>query len=356
VALADAFPDRVELTKESLQAEKPKNYAVDDDHIFTGVDCHEKIVQTDVDVVLLATPPHFRPAQVEACVAANKHVFVEKPVAVDAQGARRILAACEQAAEKGLSVVSGLCWRYDDAVNEVMGRIKDGAIGEITAIQSDYLTGTLWYRTPKKGQVFSSLEEQLRNWIYYYWLSGDITAEQHVHSIDKALWLMDDVPPVSCYSSGGRAARTEKKYGNVYDHFATVFEWEDGRKAFSHCRQVANCFTQVDDFAFGTEGTAAILSNTITNSEGVWKYKGVKPSMYVNEHKELVKSIRSGVPINNGKYMTYSTVMAIMARDAAYTGKKLNWDEYMKSDVVLGPKSYDDLDYVPDPIQIPGKR
>ncbi len=354
-ALADAFPDRIKLTSDILQTDDKDNYDVADDHIFTGVNCHEEIVKTDVDIIVLATPPHFRPAQMEAAVNAGKHVFCEKPVAVDVPGALRVLAACEKAEANGQSVVSGLCWRYDTSINEMMSRLEEGAIGDIRAIEANYLTGTLWYRTPKPDQVWSPMENQLRNWIYYNWLSGDHIAEQHIHSIDKALWAYGDVPPVACYGVGGRLARTEEKWGNVYDHFTTVYEWEDGRKAFCHCRQMDGCFNQTNDHVYGTDGIAGILSRTISTAEGEVKIKAGKRSMYVNEQDELVKSIRAGIPINNGAYMTNSTLMALMGRDAAYTGKRIKWEDYIKSEVVLGPKSYDEPDYVPDTVAIPGR-
>jgi len=357
-ALADAFRDRVDITVESVKTAKPDRFKVKEDTIFTGVDCHEKIVQSDIDIVLLATPPHFRPAQMEAAVAAGKHVFCEKPVAVDVPGAMRVLEACKQAEAAGLSVVSGLCWRYSEGVNEVVRRVQEGAIGDIRAIECNYLTGTLWYRTPPKYVDWSSMENQLRNWLYYTWLSGDHTAEQHIHSIDKALWLMGDKPPIACHASGGRIARTAEKWGNVYDHFATAFEWEDGRKAFSHCRQMANCFSQTDDMVYGTEGIAKILSFEIQNGDGVWKYDDPKNKggrMYVNEQRALVESIRNGAPINNGEYMVNSTLMANMARDAAYTGKRIKWEDYLKSEVVLGPESYENAAYQPDPVAIPGQ-
>jgi len=348
--LADAFIDRVNLTKDILQTDAAEKYAVPDENIFTGVKCHEEIVKTDIDVVLLATPPHFRPAQMEAAVRAGKHVFCEKPVCVDVPGAKRVLAACEEAESKGLSVVSGLCWRYDTAVNEVMDKVQGGEIGEIVSIESNYLTGTLWYRTPKPDQTWSPLEQQLRNWLYYNWLSGDHIAEQHIHSIDKVAWLYGDVPGV-----GGRLARTEEKWGNVYDHFTTVYQWADGRKAFCHCRQMSKCFNQTDDFAYGTEGVAGILSHTIENGAGKWSTKRTSNRMYVNEHIKLTESIRTGAPINNGHYMVNSTLMALLGRDAAYSGKMIKWDDFMNSDVVLGPKSYDDKDYVPAPVAIPGR-
>lgn len=355
IALADMFQDRITMSLDGLMTEIPDNCSVPEERQFTGFDCFERILETEIDVVILATPPHFRPMQLAAAVAAGKHVFCEKPVGVDAPGIRSVLETCDKAEANGLSVVSGLCWRYDIGVNEVMKRIKDGAIGDITAIQTNYLTGELWHRGD--NPEWSKMEYQLRNWLYFNWLSGDHIAEQHIHSIDKALWLMDDVPPVACYGSGGRQKRTDEKYGNVYDHFATVYEWEDGRKAFSHCRQMAGCWTETNDHVFGTDGKAEILGKKkITNADGEWMFKkGKTVGMYVNEHIQLMKSIRTGIPINNGKYMSYSTLMALMGRDASYTGKRLKWDEYLASDEKLGPDRYEMFDYEPAPIAVPGK-
>ncbi len=354
IAMADMFEDRVEMSLEGLQTEIPNNVDVPEERRFSGFDCYKKLLETEIDMVILATPPHFRPAQLAAAVEANKHVFCEKPVGVDAPGVRSVLKSCELAAEKGLSVVSGLCWRYDVGVNEVMKRIKDGAIGDITSVQVNYLTGELWHRGDDPN--WSRMEYQLRNWLYFNWLSGDHAAEQHIHSIDKALWLMDDVPPVACYGSGGRQVRTDPKWGNIYDHFATVFEWEDGRRAFSQCRQIDGCFTDTNDYVFGTTGTAEILGKKkINNAEGEWRFKGKSPSMYEMEHRELMKSIRTSIPINNGKYMSYSTLMALMAREASYTGQRIKWEEYMNSETKLGPDRYEMFDYEPDPVAMPGR-
>lgn len=355
VALADAFMDRIESCAKSIKGQIPDKFAVEQDHMFTGFDCYKKICETDIDVILLATPPHFRPAQLKAAVDAGKHVFCEKPVGVDVPGVKSVLETCEKAAEKGLSVVSGLCWRYDLGVNDVIGRIKDGAIGDIKMIQENYLTGTLWHRG--NNPAWSQMEYQLRNWLYYTWLSGDHIAEQHIHSLDKGLWLMDDVPPVSCYGSGGRLVRTNEKWGNVYDHFSTVFEWEDSDvKMFSHCRQMADCFSNVDDYVVGTKGSARVLSWEIINEQGKQnlKQKG-KPSMYDVEHQHLFRSIRNGKPINNGTYMSYSTLMAIMGREACYTGQKITWDELMASETRLGPDNYDMGDYDAEPVAMPGR-
>lgn len=353
-ALADAFMDRVDSCEKSLKRQLEERYSVAPDHKFAGIDCYQKLCQTDVDVVILAAPPYFRPVQLKAAVEAGKHVFCEKPVGVDVPGVRSIMKTCELAQAKGLSIVSGLCWRYDVSVREMIGRIKDGAIGEIKSIQENYLAGTLWHRGDKKE--WSKLEYQLRNWVYYNWLSGDHIAEQHIHSLDKALWLMDDVPPKSCFASGGRLVRTGEKWGNVYDHFATVFEWEDSDvKTFSHCRQMAGCYNNTEDYVVGTKGSARVLKAEIKNELGKnsHKIKG-KPSMYDVEHQYLFRSIREGNPINDGTYMSYSTLMALMGREAAYTGKMIKWEDFMKSETILGP---DDIgmadDYEPDPVTKP---
>ena len=360
IALADAFGDRIDSCAKSLESQlKEKGqYDVADDHKFTGIDCHEAMCASDIDVVLLATPPYFRPMQLKAAVDAGKHVFCEKPVGVDVPGVRSVMESCQEAAKKGLAVVSGLCYRYDVNVNEMIKQIKNGAIGDIRMIQENYLTGTLWHRGNKEDWAkWSKMEYQLRNWLYFNWLAGDHIAEQHIHSLDKALWLMDDVPPKSCYATGGRLVRTGEKWGNVYDHFSTCYEWEDSDiKVLSSCRQMAGCFNETEDHIVGTKGTAKILKGDIINENGKANYKEKRtPSMYDVEHKELFASIRAGRPINNGTYMSYATLMALIGRDSAYTGQKIMWEDFMKSEKVLGPKDvFKTPDYVPDPVAMPG--
>ncbi len=353
-ALADAFQDRVDSCRERLETQIPGFMAVDNDHCFTGFDCHQALIDSGVDVVLLCSPPYFRPAQMEAAVEAGKHIFCEKPIATDAPGVRRVMAACEKARKKGLSVVSGLCWRYDMGVNATMDRIKQGAIGELRAIESNYITGELWHRGNKPE--WSEMEYQMRNWLYFTWLSGDLIAEQHIHTLDKGLWLMDDEPPVHCYGTGGRQKRTDEKFGMIYDHFATVYEWANGLKMFSHCRQMSNCFTENECHVFGTRGVAHILKNVIESEieEDVWRYRGDKRSMYDVEHDYLFKSIRDKQPINNGEYMCFSTMMAIMGRQASYTGQEITWNEIWNDDQVLGPDHLQWGDYDPGPVPVPG--
>ncbi len=349
--LCDIFPDKVEAAKKSLTRALGDKYAVQDDHCFTGFDGYKEVMNSDVDLVLLCTPPHFRPAQLKAAIDAGKHVFCEKPVAVDGPGVRSVLNTVAEAKKKNLSIVSGLCWRYDYGVQETIKRIQDGAIGDIVAIQENYLTGTLWHRGRRDN--WSEMENQIRNWLYYTWLSGDHIVEQHIHSLDKALWLMDDAPPARCFGLGGRQARTEEKWGHIYDHFAVCYEWANGVKTFSYTRQMKGCANDVDDYILGSKGTARVLKNSIEGAEK-WKFRGKKPSMYDLEHKALFAGMRSNEIINNGVYMSYSTLLAIMGRMACYTGKSIEWDDAMNSQEVLGPKDYAWGDVIVPPVATPG--
>ena len=351
-AIAEVFYDRLENGKAGLKKALGSQYEVTDDQCFSGWEALDQILKTDIDVVLLATPPGFRPAQMEAAVAAGKHVFCEKPVAVDPVGVRRVMAASAAAAQKGLCVVSGLCWRYEYGVQATIDKIHSGAIGELVSIQSNYLTSTLWERTPKPE--WTPMHNQVLNWLYYSWLSGDHIVEQFIHSLDKAMWLHHDVPPVLCYGTGGRQVRTETKFGDVYDHFSIVYEWADGTKCFASTRQMADCHNETEDFIYGTEGTAKVLANQIKGKTD-WKFDGKKPSMYQLEHIALMKAIRDGKPINNGDYMCKSTMLAIAGRMAGYTGQRLTWDAVLNSKEDLSPKVYGWTDNPVPPVAIPGK-
>ncbi len=339
-AVGDIFENRLQSGVKDLQKSLKDQYAVDADHCFSGWDAFDKVLNSGIDVILLCTPPHFRPAQMAASVQAGKHIFCEKPVAVDAAGVRSVIESSKLAAAKGLSLVSGLCWRYDSGVLATMERILDGAIGRVLISQANYLTNTLWIRN--KEPDWTPMHEQVLNWLYYKWLSGDHIVEQFIHSLDKALWLRHDEPPVSCYGLGGRQVRTGSEYGDVFDHFSVVYEWADGSKTFAATRQMEGCFNETQDYVIGTDGTARILKNEIT-SEKSWKFEqpeGKKANMYDLEHVALFKSIREGKPINNGDYMCKSTLMAIMGREACYSGKTITWEQAMNSQQVLGPSRY----------------
>ena len=351
-AMADLFEDRLSRGKSSLgSAGLGDKFAVDDSQCFVGFDAYQQLLKTDVDVVILATPPHFRPIHLKACIDAGKHVFCEKPVAVDAPGCRSVLETVQQAREKNLSIVSGLCWRYDQGVRETVQRIQDGEIGDILAIQENYLTGLLWHRARQLD--WSEMEYQCRNWLYYTWLSGDHNVEQHVHSLDKAVWLMGDEPPAKCFGLGGRQVRSDEKWGNIFDHHAVCYEYANGVKVFAYTRQMAGCNNDVDDYVMGTKGNARILKFKI-EGENPWRFRGDRPNMYEVEHQEMMAGLRSGNIINNGHYMTVSTMMAIMGRMACYTGQELTWDEALESQEELKPEAYEFGDVKIPSVAMPG--
>jgi predicted dehydrogenase len=339
VAMGDAFADKLQNSLAALKKEAVGDrVAVDSEHQYVGFDAYQKVIDSGVDVVLLTSPPHFRPAHLKAAIAAGKHVFAEKPVAVDAPGIRSVLATCEEAKQKNLAVVSGLCWRYHNGMRATFKQVHEGGVGDIVAIQATYHTGTL-KKYPRQPS-WSDMEFQLRNWNGFTWLSGDFNVEQHVHSLDKVAWAMRDETPVKATGVGGRQARTGAESGHVYDHFTVVYEYANGVKAFASCRQQDGCDNDVSDYVLGTKGTCDVFKHRIKGDKN-WKYDGAQNNMYQTEHDELFASIRAGQPINNGEYMCKSTMMAILGRMSAYTGKTLTWEQAMNSSEVLGPTKYD---------------
>ena len=357
VALGDAFMDRAEGALVDLKgnAEVGSRVEVTPETMYDGFDNFKKVIDS-VDVVILATPPHFRPEHLRYAVEAGKHCFVEKPVAVDAPGVRHVQESCKMAAEKGLSIVSGLCWRYDHAVRATMQQIlEEKAIGDIVAIESKYNAGTLWHRGDKPE--WSRMEYQVRNWLYYTWLSGDHIAEQAIHSLDKCAWLLGDEAPLKAMGIGGRQQRTDPKWGHIFDHFTVFFEFPNNKHVYFTCRQQDNTDTFVDERVLGTKGSAMVLKNVVYDNDGnrTWRYRGDRPSMYLVEHQEFFKSIREGNPIANGDYMCRSTMLALMGRMACYTGKTLTWDECINDNSRLGPAEYAWTDVPEPPVAIPGR-
>jgi predicted dehydrogenase len=351
VAMADAFPDSVQNSMMQLKKQAPERVAVEPDHCFSGFDAYQQLLATDVDLVILATPPHFRPAHLKAAIASGKHVFCEKPVAVDAPGVRSVLETTEEARKKNLSIVSGLCYRYDPPKQELIKRVHDGAIGDILTMQVSYNTGTLWHKG--RQPAWSEMEYQLRNWLYFTWLSGDFNVEQHVHSLDKAAWAMHDEPPLQATGLGGRQVRTEEQWGNIFDHFSVVYEYANGVKLFAQCRQMAGCSVDVSDHLIGNKGSAEMMRATIEGPKA-WRYRGGKPNMYEEEHRALFAGLRTGNPLNNGVYMARSTMLAIMGRMASYTGQTLTWDQCLNSTEDLTPAKYEWADVAVPPVAKPG--
>lgn len=329
VAMADIFPEHLASAREQLKARYPDQVQVDDDHCFVGFDAYEKVIQSDVDVVLIAAASHFHPVMFKAAVDAGKHIFCEKPHALDVPGLKLAMAACEEARKKNLAVVSGLCWRYDYGVREAMQRVFDGAIGEIVAIQENYIGGP--YIVRPRQPDWSEAYYQFKNWYHFNWLSGDQTGQQLIHSLDKASWALGDKPPLRAWGLGGRQACVDPKYGDQFDHHAVVFEYDNGVRVYGYCRDIPGCYNETSDIIFGTKGRCFLPQRPRIEGATQWGYKGPKASMYDIEHKEMFDSIRQGKPINNGNYMFTSTMLGILAQMVCYTGQLITWDEAMQS-------------------------
>jgi len=359
-AVGDAFADFARKSVDQLRRDEQYQgqVQVDEEHIFAGFDAYKQVIDSGVDVVILAEPPHFRPKHLAYAVEQGKHAFVEKPVAVDAPGVRSIIDTCNKARQKGLAIVSGLCWRYHPAVRETVRRIvEDKAIGDIVAIQSCYNAGTLWHRGDNPS--WSRMEYQIRNWLYFTWLSGDHIVEQAVHSLDKTAWLQGDIQPVQAFGMGGRQQRTGAEFGNIYDHHTVFYEYPTGVRVFFTCRQQQGCSNHTDELVLGTRGKAEILKYRIEGDK-TWQYEGPEAKnfgiMYDLEHAELFRSIREGSPINDGHYMAGSTMLGIMGRMCTYTGQTLTWEQCFNSQERLGPAEYAWTDDVPPcTVAIPGR-
>jgi predicted dehydrogenase len=355
VAVGDAFADRAQGALKRLQTQMPDKVKVKPDNCFVGFDAYKNVIDSDVDVVILTTPPHFRPMHLKYAIEKNKHVFLEKPVAVDAPGIRSIMETSKVAKEKNLGLVCGFCWRYQYAHRETFKRVHDGIIGDITSVYSTYNTGGLWNHGRKPE--WSDMEWQVRNWLYFTWLSGDHLVEQAVHSVDKLAWARKDAHPVKAIAHGGRQVRTDPAYGNIFDHFAVVYEYEDGSRGFLFCRQQDGCASGVWDYITGTKGTCTINSGNsyVIKGEADWKFAGQQNDMYQTEHDELFASIRAGKPLNDGTRMVNSTMMAILGRMAAYTGQVITWEQAMNSQEDLSPAKYEWGPIATPPIALPGK-
>jgi predicted dehydrogenase len=355
VAMGDLFRDRMEKCLGELRKSSAENIKVTGDTSFVGFDAYQKVIGAGVDMVILAAPPHFRPIHLKAAIEAGKHVFMEKPAGVDPAAIRSILTLSEMAQQKGLAIVAGTQRRHQAHYVEIMKRIKNGDIGEIVAAQCYWNGGDMlgywkWY---DRTAGMSSMEWQCRNWPWFTWLSGDHIVEQHVHNMDVVNWAIGE-HPVQCMGMGGRQVRT---LGNIYDHFAVEFEYPNGVRVASMCRQITGCTDRVSEKIVGTKG-AAYTDGTQGYIEGpkAYKYDGPNPNPYVQEHVDLIASIRSGKPLNEGRNVAESTMCAIMGRMSAYTGRALRWDWAMKaSKLDLAPAKYEWGDLPVEPVAMPGK-
>ena len=359
VAMADAFEDRLQNSLKSLQTLEDIRAKIDvpPERQFVGFDAYEQVLASDVDVVLLATPPHFRPRHLEAAIAAGKHVFVEKPVAVDAPGIRSVLESCQRAKEKKLSVVSGLCLRYHQGFREAIARIHDGQIGEVRALQANDYRGPIWVK-PRQPD-WTDMHWQMRNWYYFTWLSGDFNVEQHVHFLDVCAWVMQDQYPQTALGIGGRQVRTGAEFGNIFDHFSVTYTYDSGVPLISNTRQMPGCKGEMSAVVIGSKGHALLSERKnglmLTTGGDKWIYRSDEPDdCYQTEHNELFASIRRGEPINNGAYMSYSSLLAIQGRMSAYTGQQISWQQSLDSQEDLSPPRYAWGSLATPPVAVPG--
>lgn len=353
VALADAFGDRLSGLK--------NEFSVPNDHCFTGLDAYKQVLALDdVNMVILATPPGFRPPQFAAAVDAGKHIFTEKPVAVCPAGIKVFIAAAKKAGEKGLAVVAGTQRRHQASYVETMKRIHDGAIGEILSAQCYWNMGVLWVDRAKENWEkwesgkYSDTEWQVRNWLFIKSLSGDHICEQHIHNIDVINWAFDALPE-SVHGVGGRQDRTNRRYGNIFDHFGIEFAYPNDIKTISMCRQIAGTTNNVSERVVGTKGWSSCDGHI--EGEHSWHYEGPDPDPYVQEHADLIESIRSGNLLNEGERVAESTLCAIMGRESAYSRKQFK-RSYFQSRCTLDLLPASDLKLSDaatlDPVPIPG--
>ncbi len=350
VAVADLFDDR--LTRARGQFSK-LGIEIPDSRCFTGVDGYRQLLAIpEINYVILATPPHFRPQQLMATIEAGKHVFIEKPVAVDAPGVRQVMQAGELARARGLGIAAGTQRRHDPGYRETVKRIKDGAIGEIVYARCYWNGGQIWVIDREPG--WTDMEWQLRNWNYFTWLSGDHIVEQHVHNLDVMNWVLGH--PVRAVSGlGGRQARTGDRHGHIYDHFAVEYEYAGGVTVLSQCRQINGCQNIVGEVVVGSTGTSNCASRIDPKSGERWRYQGAQANPYRLTHEHLIASIMAGAPINEAQAIAESTLTGIMGREAAYSGRGVTWDQAMKSESRLGPASYQMGPYPIPPVAMPGQ-
>jgi len=357
VAMADAFEDRLNGSLQSLQKEfeGSKKVNVQEKHRYVGFDAYKKAID-QADVVILATPPGFRPYHFEYAINAGKHVFMEKPVATDVPGIRKVLEMAKVAKDKKLNVVVGLQRRYQNNYLAIKQKIDEGkAAGKITSGQVYWNSAGVWVRPRKPEQ--SEMEYQMRNWYYFNWLCGDHILEQHIHNIDVANWFIGEYP-VSAQGMGGRLVRTGPEHGEIFDHHFVEFKYPSGAVISSQCRHQPGTWSKVGEAFQGTRGTidmndAGAASIIDLEGNNIFEYRNRRdPNPYQVEHDKLFASIRENKVINNAEYGAKSTMTAIMGRMATYSGQVINWEEALKSEKVLMPK---EVTWDSTPPTVPGK-
>jgi myo-inositol 2-dehydrogenase / D-chiro-inositol 1-dehydrogenase len=344
VAMTDIFASRVKFRRDMAKKWRPAQTQVDDAHCFSGLDGYKHVIDS-VDVVLIACAAKYHPMYLRAAIEAGKHVFVEKPNAVDPVGVREVTAACELAKQKKLSVMSGLYSRHDPGFQEAMKRIHDGAIGEIVSIEENFLRAP--YRLVAREPNMNEVEYQFGNQYHFAWLSGDDVPQSLVHNLDRATWAMKEQTPVKAHGLGGRSASFGEVYGNVFDHHSVVYEYANGVRMYAFCCTQNGCYGAYTSTYYGTKGKCYLFPHYRIEGENPWKYgvAGAAAKSQTNawelEQKALFTAIRSGNTVNSGEYMARSTLVAVMGQLACYSGRELTWDQVSKSNFIFTPKVED---------------
>jgi len=350
-AVGDLFPDALQTGLEKLR-QLGGRFTATEDSCFSGWDAYKHVINSDVDVVFLCTPPGFRPLHLAAAVEAGKHVFMEKPAAVDPAGIRSVLESVNTAEKKGLSIVSGAQRRHQPPYVDIVKRIHDGAIGDIVSAACYWIGDYDYYPAVMREADWSDMEWQIRNWNYFTWLSGDHIVEQHLHNIDVINWVLQ-AHPVKAVGMGGRSQRTGAEYGHIYDHFSVEFEYPGGIRVQSLCRQNSDTYKRVGEHIVGAKGVAD-PGRSISGGEA-YRFRGPDANPYEQEHADLVDAIRSGAPLNEGRALAESTLAAIMGRMSAYTGQEVTWDWALnESQLDLTPPAYAMGDLPVPPVAVPG--
>lgn len=359
-AAGDVSQESIEGSLNALRNKFKDRINVTDERKFTGMDAYQKVLASGCDVVILATPPGFRPLHFQAAVEAGKHIFCEKPMATDATGVRMVLEAAQKAKSKGLSVVAGFCWRKSASRVAAIERVLGGAIGDIAHYHATYYTSPVKPMAPANSRPagMSDVEWQVRNWYNYSWLSGDGYVEQAIHSVDKVGWAFGDKDPVSCMANGGRQVPFAGAEGyNIFDHFSCVYDYGNGRYATVSSRQIPGCDNENADFIIGTKGQCLINGDRVLiTGENRWRFDSKEDNnMYVNEHILMYEALRKGQPVYDGDWMCHSTLLGIMGRMAAYTGKRITWEHIANSKEDLAPDDLKwDSSFNPGPMPRPG--
>jgi myo-inositol 2-dehydrogenase / D-chiro-inositol 1-dehydrogenase len=350
VAMSDLFADRVRGRRNALKAQKAEQVQVDDEHCFDGMDGYKQVIDA-VDVVLIACAAKFHPMYLKAGIEAGKHVFVEKPHAIDPLGIKVVNEATELAKRKNLGILSGLQSRFHPAIRETIQRVQDGQIGTITSIEENFIRGP--YGATSRPTGMRELEIQYGNQYRFSWLCGDDVTQSLVHNLDRATWAMLETPPVKCHGLGGRSS-SQNLLGDVFDHHSVVYHYANGARLYAFCRTTIGCYNENSSMIVGTKGTAFPLAGRITG-ENAWSFSGASDNPYVVEHRDFLKSIRDGQPLNCGETMARSTLVGIMGQLSCYSGRELTWERVSQSDYCLPPKP-EECTWDMDPPTVPDEQ